>query len=125
MKRMNISIAVILSLCLLAGYFAATSRTIYSTKVDPTGKYIAKVSYKSYLSLIPMSPGSSSDKAGYVEIFDHNSKSMGEIPIAMLQLAHVTWHKNGASIKLKGEWDFKKGACYYWDESGNHKISCK
>ncbi len=121
MKRVSI---VIFSLCLI-GYFASISRTIYSTDVDPTGKYIVKVSYKSYLSLIPMTPGSSSDKSGYVEIFDNYSNSMGEIPIVMLQLAHVSWHKNGASIKLKGEWDFKKGTCYYWDESGNHKVFCK
>ncbi len=124
MKRRKISMIVMLSLCLI-GYFVATSRTLYSTAVDPTGKYTVKVSYQSFLSFIPMTPGSSSDKAGFVEIFDNDSNSMGEMPIAMLQLANIGWHKNGASLKLKGEWDFKKRTCFYWDESGNHKISCK
>ena len=124
MKLINTSIVVILSLC-LAGYFATIPRTIYSTGVDPTGKYTVNVSYKSYLSFLPMSPGSSSDKPGYVEIFDQHSNSMGEIQISMLQLASVSWHKNGASIKSQGEWDFKKGTCYYWVETEGHKILCK
>ena len=110
---------------MFAWLFFATSRTTYSAGVDPTGKYTVKVSYKSYLSFMPMSVGSSSDKSGYVEIFDNHSNSMGEMPISMLQLANVSWHKNGASIKLKGEWNFDKGTCVYWDESGTQKIMCE
>ena len=120
-KYLLITIIILTSLA----YLITIPRSSYDISKDPTGQYTAKVSYKTYLSFIAMTPGSSSDKAGFVEIFDSNSKSMGEVPVPMLQLAHVNWHSNGASVQHYGEWDFKKGSCYHWNEEGTHKIFVK
>jgi hypothetical protein len=106
-------------------FFALTHRTLAYESKSPTGNYIAKVTFKTFYSMIPMAPGSSSDKPGYVEIFNKNGDSLGEIPVPMLQLAGVDWKPNGADVEMIGEWDFSKGDCYYWDESGNKKIYVK
>ena len=112
-------VMVVLSGLLLIG---VTHRTIHDKEVDPTGKYTAIVSYRTYLSLIPMMPGSSGDKAGFVKIVDVAGKSYGEIPVPMLQMAEIEWHASGAEIFLIGEWDFAKKTCYYWSEDQEHQI---
>jgi hypothetical protein len=114
-------------LILFVGFFGAVflafnHRSSMSETWDPTGNYVAKVTFKTFYSFIPMAPGSSSDKPGYVEIFNKNGDSMGEIPVPMLKLAGVYWKQNGADVEMIGEWDFAKANCYYWDESGNKKI---
>lgn len=120
-KPLLITIIILVSLA----YIITIPRSTYAIVTDPTGQYTAKVTSKMYLSLIPMSPGSSSDKAGFVEIFDSNSHSMGEVPVPMLQLANINWHPDGASVDHYGEWDFKKGICYHWNEKGTHKVIIK
>jgi hypothetical protein len=104
---------------------ALNHRSLVTETWDPTGNYVAKITVKTFYSSIPMAPGSSSDKPGYVEIFTKSGDSMGEIPVPMLQLAGVYWKPNGADVEMIGEWDFLKGDCYYWDESGNKKIYVK
>jgi hypothetical protein len=105
-----------------AVFLAFNHRSLMSETWDPTDNYVAKVTFKTFYSFIPMAPGSSSDKPGYVEIFTKNGESMGEIPVPMLQLAGVYWKQNGADVEMIGEWDFINGDCYYWDESGNKKM---
>jgi hypothetical protein len=43
----------------------------------------------------------------------------------MINSIDLTWTEHGAYITSQGEWDFKKGSCYYWDEAGNEKIYVK
>ena len=75
--------------------------------------------------MLTMAPGSSSDKPCFVEIFDDRQGSLGEIPVDMIQIAGVDWTEGGAEIPSAGEWNFKKGYCYYWDEDGNKRIFTK
>lgn len=120
-RFMKISFFTILFLT-TAIYLITTPNSIYRIEKNPSGKYTAIITHKTYLAWIPMPPGSSGDKPGYIEIFDQNEKSMGGMPLSMLQLAQIQWHEHGASIKLVGAWDFKRGTCYYWNKSGEHKI---
>jgi len=114
-------IAVIL--VVIAGVaFGALHRTIVSSENDPSGMYTAEVSYRTFYSFIPMAPGSSSDKPGFVEIFKKGAGSLGRIPVPMLQMSGVKWESPGASVAMVGEWDFVQGTCYYWGDGGNRKI---
>ena len=111
--------------CLSVGFLLFSLETHHSSSKSPDGYFTAIVTYKSYLSALPMMPGSSSDKPCFVEIVDSTGTSMGKIPVPMLQMAIITWGKNKASIKMVGEWDFMKNSCYYWEEYGNQKIIIK
>jgi hypothetical protein len=106
----------------LLGLSVAMHRTISSTETDPTGNYVAEVSYRTMYSFLAMSPGSSSDKPAFVEIFTKDGDSLGRIPVPMLQMSGVKWAAPGALVELVGEWDFAKGTCFYWSENGNKKI---
>lgn len=101
------------------------NRSIYHKYKDPSGEYTVIISYRSYLSYISTSPGSSSDKPGFIKIINSKGKNCGEIPLPMLQLAEINWVENGAEVKLIGEWNFKDEYCWYWDESGNKEIVVK
>ena len=122
MRKKNIyivSISTLVPITLIGMSF----RAVYTTYEDPNGNYIVRITYKKYLEFIGSSPGSSSDKPGYVEILDKTSgKSMGEIPVEMISLAEIKWVKNGAGIKLVGGWDFKKETCFYWDYDTGEKV---
>jgi hypothetical protein len=123
-KSLLIALVVFLSIISLL-FLAFNHRTISSEASDPTGQYVAKLSYRTFYSFIPMSPGSSSDKPGFVEIFNKNGESMGRVPVPSLQLGGVLWKPDGADVQMIGEWNFKNGSCYYWDESGSKKIFVK
>ena len=120
-KTLIIIFSAIIGLVLLG----LQHRTIASVTADPSGQYLAVTSYKTYLSMLPMSPGSSSDKPCFVKILKKDGASLGEIPVPMLQMADIEWSTTGASIKLVGEWDFKLKTCYHWAEDGNTKIYVK
>lgn len=104
---------------------ALNHKTLYKQYMDPSGRYKAMITYKTYLSLLPMPIGSSSDKPGYVKIVDENGNNLGEIPVPMLQMAEVEWTAEGAEVRLIGEWNFSNNLCYYWDETGNRRIYVK
>ncbi len=65
-------------------YLLATQEVIYKRFIVEGTKYEAVLSYDFYKSLIPMPIGSSSDKSGYVEIFD-GKKRLGKMPMPALQ----------------------------------------
>jgi hypothetical protein len=115
-------IAVILIVGVGLVLSALLHRSEYARYTDPTGNYVAVVSYRTILSFIPMMPGQSGDKPGFVEVFKKGEGSLGRIPVAMLQLAQVSWEKPGAVVRLAGEWDFERRTCWYWDQSGNRKM---
>jgi hypothetical protein len=112
--------AFLLGVMLLA--FALNHKTTFLELRDPSGRYLARITFSTFLSFIPMSPGSSGDKPGFVEIFDRDGESMGRIPVPMLQLSNVQWTPTGAEVLMIGSWDFAKGECYYWTDMGNKKI---
>jgi hypothetical protein len=108
-------VAVVLALAL-------NHRTTYREYRDPSGRYLVRISVKTFQSFVPMMPGSSSDKPCFVEIFDRNGESMGRIPVPMLQLVDMEWAPNGAEVKMIGGWDFDKGEYWYWSEDQTEKI---
>lgn len=112
------SLILLLLLFIMGGLIFAgyQHRTEYYRETDPTGKYTAICSYRTYLSFIPMPMGQSSDKACFVKIVGRDGKNHGEIPVPMIQMADVKWLSNGAEVRNVGEWNFTTNTCYYWSE---------
>lgn len=121
MKRLWIIAGVVLAATSIIAAGIA-HKTEFSRQSDPTGKYTAICSYRTYLSFTPMPPGSSSDKPCFVKIVGATGENYGEIPVPMIQMAGIEWNANGAAVTLVGEWDFIQKTCYYWSEDGNRKI---
>jgi hypothetical protein len=119
-KGVTALVALALVGCLLG--LATLHRSEYSRETDPTGRYTAICSFKTYLSLLPMPMGSASDKACFVKIVDAKGQNLGEIPVPLIQLSGVEWSADGAEIQNIGEWDFKRRSCYYWSEDQKTQI---
>lgn len=81
----------------------------YLRVTSPDGKYTAIVTYRRYQALLPMGPGQSSDKPGFIRIEDSSGSNLGKIPLPMVQMAYdLEWTPTGAEIRLVGEWDFSR-----------------
>lgn len=104
--------------------FIILPRSEYDTYESPSGEYKAIFTYRSYLAFIPMPPGSSGDKSGFVKVIDKAGHDYGELPLEMLNTAEFRWVKYGAKI-INGEWNFKEGTCYYWNSTGDRQIYVK
>ena len=115
---------IIASLLIVASAGIILPRTEYDIYRAPSGEYKAIFTYRSYLAFIPMMPGSSGDKSGFVKIIDNSGNDYGELPLEMLNAAEFRWTEYGAEI-YNGKWNFKKGTCYHWDSSGEHKVFIK
>jgi hypothetical protein len=102
--------------------FGILHRTEFSRVSDPSGSFTAICTYRTYLSYLAMSPGSSSDKPCFVRIVGSKGEGYGEIPVAMIQLVGIDWHKDSAEIDGVGEWDFVRRTCWYWSDDGNRQI---
>ena len=72
-----------------------------------------------------MTPGSSSDKPGFIKIVDTTGENLGEIPLPMLQMGEIEWLSGGAYLGTIGEWDFIHKTCFYWSDDGNRKITVR
>ena len=106
-KRRFIYTSVLVSLIAAAWAVIILPRSEYYTYESPSGEYKAIFTYRSYLSFIPMPPGSSGDKPGFVKVIDKTGHDYGELPLDMLNTAEFRWIKYGAKI-FNGEWNFKE-----------------
>ncbi|WP_415906652.1 hypothetical protein ACMXYX_06695 [Neptuniibacter sp. QD72_48] len=122
--KLKIALLLLVTIAVISFLFF-TSRTVYYTLQDPSGRYTAIISYNTYRSFTPTMPGSSSDKPGFIKIVDQHKNNLGEIPLPMLQLADLKWTQEGAEMKLIGEWNFEQGYAFYWNESGSERIFVK
>ena len=103
------SIAGLLCLALLSMLVASRVTTEYSRVTSPDGRFYAVAKYRPYLSFIPMSPGRSSDKPGFVTVFTSDGISCGRAAIPMLQnFAELQWRPDAAEIRLIAEWDLSQ-----------------
>ncbi len=111
-KRILLTIVSLLLIVVTLATTAFLHRTEYLRETDPTGRYTAIFSYRTYLSYLPMPPGSASDKPCFVKIVDAGGRNMGEVPVPMMQMAAIEWTEDGALV-ANGVWDFNKKTCEY------------
>lgn len=82
----------------------------YKRVKSPDGQYVCVAYFPLWQSLIPMSPGSSGDKSGYVEMFATNGKSLGSAPIEMVSMiSDLRWDLNEARIIGLHTWSLPDG----------------
>lgn len=90
---------------------------------SPDGKYTAIVTYPRYRSLLPMMPGGSGDKEGFIRIEDSGGSNYGKIDVPMVSMSRdLEWTADGARLKLVGEWVFLNREYRYWNEAQNEEI---
>ncbi|MBL9166217.1 MAG: hypothetical protein JNN07_00580 [Verrucomicrobiales bacterium] len=91
--------------------FAFRATTEFQSLPSPDGRFTAVIEYSSWRSLVPMVPGSSSDKPGFVTIYSSDGRSLGRAPVPMLQLARdFQWEADAAEIPLIARWDLSRGS---------------
>lgn len=106
------------SLTIVIVFLSLSHRSIYKSFQSKSGAYKVEITYYTWRSFIPVTPGSSGDKPGFVEIFANDGRSMGRIPVAMVNSVDFTWLPEGAAVKVQGEWNFRQGTCFYWSDNG-------
>lgn len=90
----------------------------YARFDSPSKNHTAVVSYRRYNSYLPMSPGQSGDKAGFIRIEGKDGRSYGKAKIPMLWMSQdLEWMPNGAALKFVCEWNFSKREYRLWNDS--------
>ena len=88
---------------------------IYRTP-DPTGKYVAIVSYERWQKPFATTPGNSGSHSGYIRIETADGKDLGKAQLPILWMAsEMRWREDGATLVGSGVWDFKGGKFESWD----------
>lgn len=105
---MNKRIAGLTLVALIAA--VAALREVEYTRFDsPDGRYQVVVTHRAFHAFLPMMPGSSGDKPGFVAIYDQAGNGYGTIPVPMVNMAtEIRWEEGRASIKLVGEWGLRR-----------------
>ena len=103
MKKYILIVAII-SVCLIA--FSAFHAEEYNRSVSPDGKYIAIAKYHAFRAWIPMMPGGSGDKSGWIEVFSKDGKYFGSHSVEMVSfIQEIEWSRDSAYLKFAGEWN--------------------
>ena len=108
MRKQLFIVATIL-LCCGIGLAAFWHTTEYTRMSGQSGRFYAVAEYRTYLSFIPMMPGSSSDKPGFVTIYTRDGESCGRASLPMLQdFYSLQWLGDTAEIPMVAQWDLSK-----------------
>ena len=110
----------ICTVCLLVlGATVWLSREVEYRRISsPDSSYTAIVTYRRYQSLLPIAPGQSSDKAGFIRIVDAHGTNYGKIAVPMVWMTgDLKWIPGGARLPLLGQWNFAKREYRYWNDS--------
>jgi hypothetical protein len=90
---------------------------------SPDGKFTAIVTHRRYGSVGSFFPGQAGDKAGFIRIEDLSGKTYGKIEVPMIWMSRdLQWTKDGAYLKLVGEWNFAKREYRFWNKSQDVEI---
>jgi hypothetical protein len=97
MKR--IVIAAFLGVAVVAAL--AFSPKEYARASSPDGRHVAIAKYRSYLAWLPMSPGSSGDKNGWIVITTIDGKKIGVADVDMVsQIQDLRWTQDSVEVRL-------------------------
>jgi len=89
------------ALIFLAAFWPQEYRRISS----PDGKYFAVAKYHAYQSWLPIFPGQSGDKSGWVIIFKKDGTKIGEADVDMVQMIQeINWKPDAAELRLVATW---------------------
>jgi len=73
----------------------------YAREPSPDGKNVAVAKYRAYQSWIPMFPGQSGDKAGWIVILTKDGKKVGKADVDMVsQIRDLRWSADSVEVRL-------------------------
>lgn len=108
-QRMRGKFAITGCLCLLLGgvVLGSAFRLVECRRVSsPDGHYYAVATCRAWRSHVPMSPGSSGDKPGYVTVFTSSGQSCGSAPLDIAwMIDEMNWSTTNAELTAVAEWD--------------------
>ena len=74
--------------------------------VSPDGRFYAVAFCRAWRAYVPMMPGSSGDKPGYVTVFTRDGRSCGTAPLPLAWMVdEIEWSSNHAELRLVADWD--------------------
>ncbi|MDB4369213.1 hypothetical protein N9Z19_00135 [Akkermansiaceae bacterium] len=114
-RKFGIILVILLSVGGLI-VFQQTRQIELSRTPDPTGQYVAVVSYRSWQKPLSTFPGNSSGHSGHIRIEARDGKEMGGANLPLLQMADdLMWEESGATLVGAGVWDFQAGTFDPWE----------
>ncbi len=94
--------AVLLALSSCAGRHAVGAE--YRRFTAPDGRYAVVVRFDA-ASPAPIVPGSSGDRAGFVQLVDRHGEVVQQVAVDMVsRVDQVTWHADEVEVKLVATW---------------------
>ena len=82
---------------------------------SPDGRFYAVATCRAWRFQVPMPPGSSGDKPGYVTVFSRDGHSYGSAALNMIREVHdITWSHTNAELPLVAEWDLVHCRIHVW-----------
>ena len=80
--------------------------TEYLRSSSPDHRFYAVATYPIWQRFVPMMPGQSGDKAGYITVYTADGRSCGRTPVEMVSsIGDLSWSADRAEIRLVAEWD--------------------
>ena len=74
--------------------------------ISPDGRFYAAATCRAWRFHVPMTPGSSGDKPGYVTVFTRDGQSCGSARLDMAwMIDEMNWGQTNAELGLVAEWD--------------------
>ncbi len=105
------TIACLVAMVLLP--FVLTSQ--YARVTSPDGRFYAVASFPMWQSYVPMMPGQSGDKPGYITIYTADGRSCGRTAVEMVSfIRDLEWGTGRAEIRLVAAWDLSQRRVHRW-----------
>lgn len=125
-RRLLLAAGVTGLLCISCVAYWLLQEIEYTRLSSPKSGHVALITYHRYQSLLPMAPGQSGDKPGYIRITDASGRKYPKLPIPMIQMSRdIIWTKNGATLPLCAEWNFITREVRYWDSAQTRETVIK
>jgi hypothetical protein len=102
--KLKVAGCVTLILALASLPFVLTAE--YRRVTSPDGRFYAVATYPIWQAYVPMSPGSSGDKSGYIAVYTRDGKSCGRVSVEMVWfIQDIQWGVSTAEVPLVADWD--------------------
>lgn len=102
MKK-SVLIAAVLIICIIT--FSAFRALEYDRSLSPDGNYVAVARYHAFRAWIPMMPGSSGDKPGWITLSTKDGRHIASESLDMVSfIEEIYWTDDSAEIRSVGQW---------------------
>ena len=77
----------------------------YQRVYSPDGKHFAAAKFRAYQSWLPIFPGNSGDKSGWIVVSKNDGTRIGEADVDMVwMIQDIIWKPDTAELRLVATW---------------------